>query len=230
MFLCSVCSRGATTVSLCCVCVLEGGGELQLFLCVMCVFRGATTVSLSCVYVQGVYNCFFVRYVCSGGLQLFLCAMCVFRGYTTVSLCCVCVQGVYNCFFVLCVFRGLQLFVLCVQRGYICFFVQCVFRGATTVSLCCVCVLGGLQLFLRAVFVFRGATADSLCCVCSGEQGGYNIPEVQHVPELSQWLSESNFEHILNMEDDRQLPEHMRRLLCDAYMVMYQSPSVMMFR
>ena len=172
-------------------------------------FKGSTTVSLCGMCVQGGYNCFFVLCVCSGGIQLFLCAVCVFRGATTVSLCCVCVC-----------LGGLQLFISAV----------CVFRGATTVSLCCVCVLGGLQLFLRAVFVFRGATADSLCCVCSGEQGGYNIPEVQHVPELSQWLSESNFEHILNMEDDRQLPEHMRRLLCDAYMVMYQSPSVMMFR
>ena len=64
----------------------------------------------------------------------------------------------------------------------------------------------------------------------TGEQGGYNIPEVQHVPELTQWLSESNFKQINSTENDRRLPEHMRRLLCDAYMVMYQSPSVMKFR
>ncbi|XP_076469899.1 ubiquitin carboxyl-terminal hydrolase CYLD-like isoform X2 [Babylonia areolata] len=76
-----------------------------------------------------------------------------------------------------------------------------------------------------APWVFFDSMADRM-----GEQGGYNIPEVQHVPELSQWLSENNFEHILKMGDDRSLPEHMRRLLCDAYMVMYQSPSVMMFR
>ncbi|KAL8590528.1 hypothetical protein ACOMHN_010964 [Nucella lapillus] len=76
-----------------------------------------------------------------------------------------------------------------------------------------------------APWVFFDSMADRM-----GEQGGYNIPQVQHVPELTQWLSESNFEHILSMEDDRTLPEHMRRLLCDAYMVMYQSPSVMMFR
>ncbi|KAK7114047.1 ubiquitin carboxyl-terminal hydrolase CYLD-like [Littorina saxatilis] len=76
-----------------------------------------------------------------------------------------------------------------------------------------------------APWVFFDSMADRM-----GEQGGYNIPEVQHVPELTHWLSESNFEHINNMDDDRQLPEHMRRLLCDAYMVMYQSPSVMMFR
>lgn len=63
-----------------------------------------------------------------------------------------------------------------------------------------------------------------------GEQGGYNIPEVQHVPELSRWLSEDNFQSILDVEDDKNLPEHMRRLLCDAYMCMYQSPTVMMFR
>lgn len=76
-----------------------------------------------------------------------------------------------------------------------------------------------------APWVFFDSMADRM-----GEQGGYNIPEVQHVPELSKWLSEKNFQDILNVDDDRGLPEHMRRLLCDAYMVMYQSPSVMMFR
>lgn len=85
-------------------------------------------------------------------------------------------------------------------------------------------------MFLRPVCILYGYHIVTLSRVCSGEQGGYNIPEVQHVPELSQWLSENNFEYILSMQDDRQLPEHMRRLLCDAYMVMYQSPSVMMFR
>lgn len=77
----------------------------------------------------------------------------------------------------------------------------------------------------NAPWVFFDSMADR-----QGEQGGFNIPEVQHVPELSSWLSETNFEYINKMEDDRQLPEHMRRLLCDAYMVLYQSPSVMMFR
>lgn len=85
-------------------------------------------------------------------------------------------------------------------------------------------------MFLCPVCILYSCHIVTLSCVCSGEQGGYNIPEVQHVPELSQWLSENNFEYILSMQDDRQLPEHMRRLLCDAYMVMYQSPSVMMFR
>ena len=98
-------------------------------------------------------------------------------------------------------------------------------------SLSCVSILYGCHIVsLSCVHIVLCCHVVSLSCVCSGEQGGYNIPEVQHVPELSQWLSENNFEHILSMQDDRQLPEHMRRLLCDAYMVMYQSPSVMMFR
>lgn len=96
--------------------------------------------------------------------------------------------------------------------------------------LCPVCIPYCVVMFLRPVCILYGYHIVTLSCVCSGEQGGYNIPEVQHVPELSQWLSENNFEYILSMQDDRQLPEHMRRLLCDAYMVMYQSPSVMMFR
>ncbi|KAL0274106.1 UNVERIFIED_CONTAM: hypothetical protein PYX00_006615 [Menopon gallinae] len=62
-----------------------------------------------------------------------------------------------------------------------------------------------------------------------GEQNGYNIPEMVPCPNLPYWLSEEGAK-ALNEMDERQLPEHAKRLLCDAYMCMYQSPDIMMYR
>nr|CAD7437736.1 unnamed protein product [Timema bartmani] len=63
-----------------------------------------------------------------------------------------------------------------------------------------------------------------------GEQNGYNIPEMVSCPDLPSWLSDDGARLLHEMKDDRQLPEHAKRLLCDAYMCMYQSPDVMMYR
>ncbi|XP_063239816.1 ubiquitin carboxyl-terminal hydrolase CYLD [Bacillus rossius redtenbacheri] len=63
-----------------------------------------------------------------------------------------------------------------------------------------------------------------------GERNGYNIPEVVPCPGLPLWLSEEGGRSLEGVGDDRQLPEHARRLLCDAYMCMYQSPDVAMYR
>ncbi|KAJ8866120.1 hypothetical protein PR048_033644, partial [Dryococelus australis] len=60
-----------------------------------------------------------------------------------------------------------------------------------------------------------------------GEQNGYNIPEMVSCPNLPYWLSEEGMKSLQDMQDDRQLPEYAKRLLCDAYMCMYQSPDVM---
>jgi len=49
-------------------------------------------------------------------------------------------------------------------------------------------------------------------------------------PYLPYWLSDEGARMLQEMKDDRQLPEHAKRLLCDAYMCMYQSPDVMMYR
>ncbi|XP_050295821.1 ubiquitin carboxyl-terminal hydrolase CYLD isoform X2 [Anthonomus grandis grandis] len=65
-----------------------------------------------------------------------------------------------------------------------------------------------------------------------GERDGYNIPEMVACPDVSQWLSDESACRQLH-EDfpvDRHLPEHARRLLCDAYICMYQSSDVMMYR
>ena len=63
-----------------------------------------------------------------------------------------------------------------------------------------------------------------------GEQNGYNIPEVVPFADLRWWLSEEGMNFLLSAKDDKVLPEITRRLLCDAYMCMYQSPDVMMYR
>nr|KAG5707857.1 hypothetical protein BaRGS_031588 [Batillaria attramentaria] len=58
-----------------------------------------------------------------------------------------------------------------------------------------------------APWVFFDSMADRM-----GEQGGYNIPEVQHVPELTKWLSEDNFQDILNGGDlDGKITEYKKK-------------------
>ncbi|XP_054283750.1 ubiquitin carboxyl-terminal hydrolase CYLD isoform X2 [Macrosteles quadrilineatus] len=63
-----------------------------------------------------------------------------------------------------------------------------------------------------------------------GEQNGYNIPEVVPCPNLPFWLSEKGAATLNKVKDEKMLPEHAKRLLCDAYMCMYQSSEVSMYR
>lgn len=67
-------------------------------------------------------------------------------------------------------------------------------------------------------------------CIATGEQNGYNIPEVVSFPDLRWWLSEEGTVFLLTTKDDKVLPEMARRLLCDAYMCLYQSSELMMYR
>ena len=60
-----------------------------------------------------------------------------------------------------------------------------------------------------------------------GEQSGYNIPEVTYVEQFEEWLA---MDQSKLLEIDRKdMPEHMRRLLCDAYMCLYQSREMMCY-
>lgn len=65
-----------------------------------------------------------------------------------------------------------------------------------------------------------------------GERNGYNIPEIVACPDVSKWLSDEQICRQLHDEfpNDKFLPEHARRLFCDAYICMYQSSDVMMYR
>ncbi|KAG8240286.1 hypothetical protein J437_LFUL012763 [Ladona fulva] len=63
-----------------------------------------------------------------------------------------------------------------------------------------------------------------------GRGEGHNVPAVTACPDLPRWLSEEGVRSLGDSSDNRRLPEHARRLFCDAYMCMYQSPDVMMYR
>ncbi|KAK3086225.1 hypothetical protein FSP39_015433 [Pinctada imbricata] len=77
----------------------------------------------------------------------------------------------------------------------------------------------------EAPWVFFDSMADRM-----GEQSGYNIPEVKFCQDLLTWLSEESHSEIIQRKDDKELPEDIRRLLCDGYMCLYQSIEVSMFK
>ncbi|KAH8327922.1 hypothetical protein KR067_001742 [Drosophila pandora] len=85
-------------------------------------------------------------------------------------------------------------------------------------------------------FVKAGSGPDAPWCFFDsmadrkGEQNGYNIPEITCVPELTQWLSEEGARSINETStNDKVLPEHAKRIFCDAYMCLYQSTDIMMY-
>ncbi|XP_055710793.1 ubiquitin carboxyl-terminal hydrolase CYLD isoform X4 [Phlebotomus papatasi] len=86
-------------------------------------------------------------------------------------------------------------------------------------------------------FVKAGSGQDAPWCFFDsmadrkGELNGYNIPEMVSVSDLPQWLSEDSARTLHEAaSNDKMLPDHAKRLLCDAYMCMYQSTDVMMYR
>ena len=62
----------------------------------------------------------------------------------------------------------------------------------------------------------------------SGEQNGYNIPEIISVPEVDFILSEEGASK-LRQNPDLALTEHARRLVADSYICIYQSEEVRMY-
>ncbi|CRK98515.1 CLUMA_CG011871, isoform A [Clunio marinus] len=79
---------------------------------------------------------------------------------------------------------------------------------------------------LDSPWVFFDSMADR-----KGERDGYNIPEMVPVPDLPTWLSEDGARilHEANI-NDKHLPEFAKRLYCDAYLMLYQSTEMMMYR
>nr|CAG4638344.1 EOG090X03LH [Cyclestheria hislopi] len=59
-----------------------------------------------------------------------------------------------------------------------------------------------------------------------GEQNGYNIPETVPCPDLPRWLTEDVKEQLLPNPEN----EYMRRLFSDAYMCLYQSQDLTLYR
>lgn len=62
-----------------------------------------------------------------------------------------------------------------------------------------------------------------------GEQNGYNIPELVPEPDISRLLTEDPKEST-TMLATQEVTKQTKRLLCDAYMCMYQSSSMAMYR
>lgn len=64
-----------------------------------------------------------------------------------------------------------------------------------------------------------------------GGQHGYNIPSMVSVPDLPEWLSEEGARKLHeSTPKDKLLPPFAKRLLCDAYMCMYVSRDVSMYK
>ncbi|XP_063266625.1 ubiquitin carboxyl-terminal hydrolase CYLD isoform X2 [Prinia subflava] len=61
-----------------------------------------------------------------------------------------------------------------------------------------------------------------------GGQNGFNIPQVSPCPEVGEYLKMSLEE--LHSLDSRKIQGCARRLLCDAYMCMYQSPTMSLYK
>ncbi|XP_075834121.1 ubiquitin carboxyl-terminal hydrolase CYLD-like [Microtus pennsylvanicus] len=61
-----------------------------------------------------------------------------------------------------------------------------------------------------------------------GGQNGFNIPQVTPCPEVGEYLKMSLEE--LHSLDSRKIQGRARRLLCDAYMCMYQSPTMSLYK
>ncbi|XP_030893757.1 ubiquitin carboxyl-terminal hydrolase CYLD isoform X2 [Leptonychotes weddellii] len=61
-----------------------------------------------------------------------------------------------------------------------------------------------------------------------GGQNGFNIPQVTPCPEVGEYLKMSPED--LHSLDSRRIQGYARRLLCDAYMCMYQSPTMSLYK
>lgn len=64
-------------------------------------------------------------------------------------------------------------------------------------------------------------------CVAGG-QNGFNIPQVSPCPEVEAYLKMTPEE--LHTLDPKSIQGQARRLLCDAYMCMYQSPTMSLYK
>lgn len=65
-------------------------------------------------------------------------------------------------------------------------------------------------------------------CVWTGGQNGFNIPQVSPCPEVGAYLKMTPEE--LHALDPKNIQGYARRLLCDAYMCMYQSPTMSLYK
>lgn len=75
----------------------------------------------------------------------------------------------------------------------------------------------------NSAWLFFDSMADR-----DGGQNGFNIPQVSPCPEVEAYLKMSPEE--LHALDPKSIQGQARRLLCDAYMCMYQSPTMSLYK
>lgn len=64
-----------------------------------------------------------------------------------------------------------------------------------------------------------------------GAQNGCNIPQLVAVDDLPEWISKEGAKELdERAPGDKQLPKLAKRLLCDAYLCMYQSQTMLMYK
>ena len=68
------------------------------------------------------------------------------------------------------------------------------------------------------------------CNFILGGENGFSLPEIKHCPDIGDWLSNLNSIDNNHSMDDKEFPEHIRRLLCDGYICMYQSKMASMYK
>ena len=70
--------------------------------------------------------------------------------------------------------------------------------------------------------------SNDRACGFAGGQNGFNIPQVSPCPEVEAYLKMTPEE--LHTLDPKSIQGQARRLLCDAYMCMYQSPTMSLYK
>ncbi|XP_075068490.1 ubiquitin carboxyl-terminal hydrolase CYLD-like [Mixophyes fleayi] len=75
----------------------------------------------------------------------------------------------------------------------------------------------------RPLWAFFDSMADR-----EGGQIGFNIPRVTPCPEVTEYLEMTPEE--LQRIDSKSMPTYVRRLLCDAYMCLYYSPDLSLYK
>ena len=63
---------------------------------------------------------------------------------------------------------------------------------------------------------------------CSGAEAPFKI--LLRWNTVSRWFTDEGVNFLESCRDDKTLPVHAKRLICDGYMCFYQSPQVMMYQ
>lgn len=77
-------------------------------------------------------------------------------------------------------------------------------------------------------FCFCAQTFANFHNLFLGEKDGFNIPEVKACPEVERYLNMPLAE--LAKQVPREMDGVAKRLFCDGYMYLYQSPSMALYR